>query len=228
MAAWILAIQMGPWCRAVKSGEILLAHGSRRNCIFAKGTMMKTLIAGLALALMAVPAMANDYEPSMRDYLESEILLWAFDPVLIDAVRAQNERLKHPSQARIDQLDLDWRAEVGTSHHPLVDEVLISPAADFLTSQVEDSAGIVSEVFIMDENGLNVAASSATSDYWQGDEAKFIETYGVGTGAVHVGDVEFDESVQAFLGQISIALTDPDTQEVIGAITVGLNAEMLY
>jgi hypothetical protein len=190
--------------------------------------MMKTLIAGLALALMAVPAMANDYEPSMRDYLESEILLWAFDPVLIDAVRAQNERLKHPSQARIDQLDLDWRAEVGTSHHPLVDEVLISPAADFLTSQVEDSAGIVSEVFIMDENGLNVAASSATSDYWQGDEAKFIETYGVGTGAVHVGDVEFDESVQAFLGQISIALTDPDTQEVIGAITVGLNAEMLY
>ncbi|KAA2316338.1 hypothetical protein DL237_08890 [Pseudooceanicola sediminis] len=189
---------------------------------------MKAMIAGLALTVLAAPVMANDYEPSMRDYLESEILLWAFDPTLIEAVRAQNARLGHLSQDRINQMDLDWRAQVGTSHHPLVDEVLMSPAADFLSQQVEESAGVISEVFIMDSNGMNVAASSATSDYWQGDEAKFIETYDVGTGAVHVGDVEFDESVQAYLGQISISLTDPDTQEVIGAITVGLNAEMLY
>lgn len=189
---------------------------------------MKSLIAGLALAVLAAPVMANDYEPSMRDYLESDVLLWAFDPTLIDAVRAQNTRLGNLSQSRIDELDLDWRAQVGTSHHPLVDEVLNSPAADFLSAQVEESAGVISEVFIMDAKGLNVAASSATSDYWQGDEAKFTDTYGVGSGAVHVGDVEFDESVQAYLGQISISLTDPDTQEVIGAITVGLNAEMLY
>lgn len=80
----------------------------------------------------------------------------------------------------------------------------------------------------MDAHGLNVAASGTTSDYWQGDEAKFTETYSRGAGAIHVGDVEFDESASGYLGQVSAPIVDPATNTVIGAITVGLNAEMLF
>jgi hypothetical protein len=79
----------------------------------------------------------------------------------------------------------------------------------------------------MDARGLNVAASTPTSDYWQGDEAKFTDTYSQGPGAIHVGDVEFDESTQSYQGQVSIVVVDPDTGNPIGAITVGLNAEAL-
>ncbi len=35
----------------------------------------------------------------------------------------------------------------------------------------------MTEVFVMDARGLNVAASDVTSDYWQGDEEKFSETF---------------------------------------------------
>ncbi|WP_040607475.1 hypothetical protein [Oceanicola sp. S124] len=193
-------------------------------------TLYRTMLAVSALALLplSTPVQANPYETSMRDYLESEVLIWAFDPVVIDAIRSQNERLGQLPQERIDALDQEWRAQVGTGTQPLVDEVLSHPASDFLRQRAHDTAGAISEIFLMDANGLNVAATGATSDYWQGDEEKFTETFAVGPGAVHVGDVEFDESVQAYLGQISVSIMDPDTREVIGAVTVGLNADMLY
>ena len=193
-------------------------------------TLLRTALAASALALLplAAPLQANPYESSMRDYLESEVLLWVFDPLVIDAIRTQNNRLGTLPQDQIDALDQDWRAQVGTGAQPLVDTVLAHPASDFLRDRAHDTAGAISEIFLMDANGLNVAATGATSDYWQGDEAKFQETFLVGPGAVHVGDVEFDESTQSYLGQVSVSVMDPDTREVIGAVTVGLNADMLY
>jgi hypothetical protein len=83
-------------------------------------------------------------------------------------------------QARIDALDLAWRAEIGSAATPTIDPVLQSAAAEFLRSRVDASGGRITEVFIMDQHGLNVAASAMTSDMWQGDEAKFTETYSVG------------------------------------------------
>ena len=79
----------------------------------------------------------------------------------------------------------------------------------------------------MDAQGLNVAASSVTSDYWQGDEAKHQETYGKGAGAVHFSAIEFDESSQMYQAQISISLSDPDSGAVIGAMTIGVDADSL-
>ncbi|MBY5973208.1 hypothetical protein KUV28_12675 [Ferrimonas balearica] len=193
---------------------------------------MNALHATLALALAATTAVpaaqANPYEASMRDYLESEVLLWVFDATVIDAIRAQNAEHPDITQAEIDALDAQWQAEVGSGDQPLVDAVLNNPASAYLSAQMADSVGAITEIFLMDAHGLNVAATGPTSDYWQGDEAKFQETYLVGPGAVHVGDVELDESTQSYQGQVSISVLDPDSKEVIGAVTVGLNAELLY
>jgi hypothetical protein len=79
----------------------------------------------------------------------------------------------------------------------------------------------------MDQHGLNVAASAMTSDMWQGDEAKFTETYSMGAGAVHFSEVELDESTQRYQAQISVTIVDPATGEPIGAMTVGVDAEAL-
>ncbi len=90
------------------------------------------------------------------------------------------------------------------------------------------AGGAITEIFTMDLNGLNVAASDTTSDYWQGDEDKFSQTYLIGAGAVHISDVEFDESSQSYQAQVSITLVDPGTNAAIGAMTVGLNADELF
>ena len=80
----------------------------------------------------------------------------------------------------------------------------------------------------MDEHGLNVASSGVTPDYWQVDEAEFQKAYGMGPDGVFVDEIEFDESTQSYQGQVSISLKDPDTGELIGAMTIGLNAELFF
>ncbi|MGH1425594.1 MAG: hypothetical protein ACRBBU_12755 [Pseudooceanicola sp.] len=190
--------------------------------------MMKQMMCATALICAAPMAMANDYEPSMRGYLQKEVTTWINAPVLIEAIRAQNIRFKNMSPSDIDRLDKKWRAEIGSAQHPTIDGVISNAAADFLRARQAAAAGVISEIFVMDHLGLNVAASDTTSDYWQGDEAKFQQSFGVGRDAIHVGEVEFDESTQSYLGQISMSISDPDTGVLIGAITIGLNAEMLF
>lgn len=182
---------------------------------------------GLVALSVALPVSANEYQPAMQAYYESDIANWMANQVIVDAINAQNATTLAYDQARIDTLDQAWRAEVGTDSAPTITPVLTNPTSDHLRSLVDASGGRITEIFIMDGMGLNVAVSDTTSDYWQGDEAKFTETHGAGPGTVHYGDVEFDESSQSYQGQISVTITDPVSGEAIGAMTVGIDAESL-
>jgi hypothetical protein len=185
------------------------------------------LVAPLAIAF-GLPASANDYETRMKTYLESEIMGWAQDQVLLDAIRNQNSQTADYTQEEIDALDTAWRAEVALSDRPTIAPVLENAASDFLRERVAAAGGTMTEVFVMDARGLNVAASAVTSDYWQGDEEKFSETFPKGPEAVHFGEVELDESSQTYQGQISIPIVDPVSNAVLGAMTIGINAESLF
>jgi hypothetical protein len=66
-----------------------------------------------------------------------------------------------------------------------------------------------------------------TSDFWQGDEAKWQKSFSAGPDAIFVDDVEQDESTQKFEVQTSMTVVDPATGKAIGAITVGLDADKL-
>jgi hypothetical protein len=189
--------------------------------------MMRTPLTAAALLLaLGAGVSADEYGPAMQAYLDSAVRAWAADPVLIQAIADRNGATSALSQADIDTMDQTWRAEVGGSATPTIDPVLNSAAAEFLRQRVAESGGAITEAFVMDSRGLLVAASDVTSDYWQGDEAKWQETYPKGAAAVHLSDVEFDESSQTYQGQVSIAVVDP-SGAVIGALTVGLNADML-
>ncbi|RDC71143.1 hypothetical protein DLJ49_15850 [Rhodovulum sp. 12E13] len=189
---------------------------------------MKPLaLAAATAAFLAGAAQANDYAPAMQAFLDAQVRSWAQDPVLVSAIAAQNARTGGLAQSEIDALDQAWQSEVGSGATPTIDPVMQNAAADFLRARVSESGGMITEVFAFDARGLNVAASDVTSDYWQGDEEKYSETYPVGADAVHFGEVEFDDSTQTFQGQISLTITDPATGEAIGAMTVGVNAEAL-
>lgn len=173
------------------------------------------------------PALADD-QAAMQAFLDESIRSFAQAPEIIAAVRAQNASTAGYDQSEIDALDQQWRAEVGSADTPMISAVLDNEASDFLRAQVDGSKGKITEAFVMDAHGLNVASALVTSDYWQGDEAKFSETFPKGPDAAHFGDVERDESTGTYQAQISLTLTDPETGEPIGAMTVGVNAEALF
>lgn len=168
-----------------------------------------------------------EIEAAARVFAEQSVSNWLNDPLIISAIRAQNVENAALTQKDIDALDQQWRAESGGSAGSLIKEVTSNTLSKYLQDVKEGEQGLVTEIFVMDDKGLNVGQSDVTSDYWQGDEAKWKRTYAAEPNAMFVDEVEMDESTQRFQTQISIAITDPDTGKNIGAVTVGVDAESL-
>jgi hypothetical protein len=181
-----------------------------------------------ALAISASGLRAEEaHVTEVKEFVTSKVAPWLADPVIVDAIKAQNKKHEGLSEADIGKLDKDWRAQVDASSKPLVDTVLSNAVSKFLTKKKEESSGLITEIFVMDNKGLNVGQSDITSDYWQGDEAKWQKTFKVGPDAVFVDAVEKDESTQQLQVQVSVAIKDPASGAVIGAITLGINVDML-
>ena len=105
----------------------------------------------------------------------------------------------------------------------MIKSVLSNDLSKYLHRIKKQNQGLYSEIFVMDNKGLNVGQSDPTSDYWQGDEAKWKETYLVGPDAIHLGDREYDESSGKFLIQVSVTVVDPVSRQPIGAATIGVS-----
>ena len=190
--------------------------------------MRKILLAAVATMFMVPLAhAAGENDAAIRRVVDNTIGAWMSDPALIDAIRSQNKANSGLTQSDIDALDKKWRAETDASVKPMINEVLGRPASKKLLGFKNKGEGLFTEIFVMDNHGLNVAQSDATSDYWQGDEAKWKKTFLVGPDAVFIDDVEFDDSTQTYQAQVSLAIADPDSGAVIGAITVGVNVDLL-
>lgn len=185
------------------------------------------ITAAFALGFSAQTSVALDAQSSVENVLNAQLLSWVTEPSVISAIRAQNALNADITEADIIELDAQWRAEVGATDTPLQTKVTSKAVSVYLKERQHGANGIVSEVFLMDAHGLNVGQSNLTSDYWQGDEAKFQESFGKGAGAIHIGDVELDESTGAYLVQISSTIVDPDSGKPIGAVTFGINVGLL-
>jgi hypothetical protein len=181
----------------------------------------------ITLYLIATPGQDGVYRVPLEAYARDELAKWLTEPALIAAINAQNVEHENLTEDAVIALDQQWRAEAGNNGGPLIEKLLSAPVSKWLLEQQQATAGFVTEVFVMDNKGLNVAQSVETSDYWQGDEAKWQQTYSVGPDALHISEVEFDDSTGFYQSQGSLTISDPSTGEVIGAITFGINVQSL-
>jgi hypothetical protein len=152
------------------------------------------------------------------DYANSKLVDIGSDPVLVKAVKNENAAGKTLEQ--IKKQDENWKGTAGIADY--MQAMLDNDCSKHLR-KMQDSTSFYSEIFVMDNQGANVCMTDKTSDYWQGDEDKFTESYKDGKGAVHIGSVKFDDSTQAYLVQVSVPLKDGDT--VVGAVTIGVNVD---
>jgi hypothetical protein len=144
-------------------------------------------------------------------------------PVTVISIGASNDGHAKIDQAGIDALDNTWKAESKTEKQPLIAEMLSSPLSNYLLYLQAQSAGLYVEMFVMDDKGLNVGQSSVTSDYWQGDEAKYQKTFQVGADATFIDEAEFHDETKTWRAQLNFTVVDPDSGKPIGAATVEMN-----
>ena len=183
-----------------------------------KGHIIRFSLPALILAALASFAFAEPAPQKIIDLANSQLAAYGTDPIIVAAVKAENAKGK--TLAQIKEMDAKWMATPGVD--------------DFMKSLMESEAGkhlvairtahpYIAEIFVMDDQGANVAMSDKTSDYWQGDEAKWQKSFNNGQGAVFVDEVKFDASSQAYLVQVSVPVKDGD--KTIGAITFGTDVD---
>lgn len=189
----------------------------------------KMTFAGLALAAAVSAsslAMADGHEAAASAMAESQIKVWAHNPAVIGAIKTQNAKHSGLSDADIDALDKEWRADKKAGGNgALIQGKLTNALAGYLNEVKASSGGLITEIFVMDNKGLNVGQTNQTGDYMQGDEGKWQNTYGKGPGAIDISGVEADGGVN--VTQVSVAITDPSSLMAIGAVTVGVDADKL-
>jgi hypothetical protein len=144
-------------------------------------------------------------------------------PVTVISIGASNDAHAKIDQAGIDALDNEWKAEAESEKQPLIAEMLSSPLSNYLLYLQARSAGLYTEMFVMDDKGLNVGQSSVTSDYWQGDEGKFQKTFQVGPDAVFIDEAEFNDDDKTWRAQVNFTVVDPQSGKPIGAATIEMN-----
>lgn len=179
------------------------------------------VIIGLFVIGMTGMVYAAEKAPQqVIDLANSTLANLGTDPIIVKAVR--NENAKRKSLNQIQDMDKKWKATPGIADY--MQALMDSECGRYLRS-IQNGTPFYAEIFVMDNQGANVAMTDKTSDYWQGDEAKFKNSYNNGKGAVFVDDVEFDDSSQAYLVQVSVPVKDGDA--VIGAITFGIDMDKI-
>ena len=134
------------------------------------------------MAVSGASAQQDISDSELRELLRVKIRTvqhMALNPLMVRAVRQQNA--SGLSAEEIARRDKEWRATKELTPFKL--SLQTSPAGRFLKSQVQRSSSF-NEAFLTDDQGANVAAYPATSDYWQGDEDKWIECYNGGNGRI--------------------------------------------
>ena len=162
--------------------------------------------------------LAEEAPQKIKDLAQTKLAALGKEAVIVNAVKAENDKAKTLDQ--IKAMDEKWRNTPGLADY--MKAIMDSECGQFIRG-IQKSDPIYSEIFVMDNQGANVAMTDKTSDYWQGDEAKFQKSFNGGAGAVFVDEVKFDESSQAYLVQVSVPVIDGE--KVIGAITFGIDMD---
>jgi hypothetical protein len=200
----------------------LVMHGIRSNKKWA-AILLTLFFWGNGLFAASQPFAA---EILKKIRLETDtISSWATLPLLVNAVKAQNA--ENLSIDTILKRDTAWIKIFESKGAPsdLMIRLQNSPAGKWLKTLRKQSQGKYRESFLCDNKGALVATSNITSDYFQGDEAKWIDCYNNGNGKTFIEAPEYDESSDGMLIKISVpVLTEGKT---IGVLVVGVKFQAL-
>lgn len=182
--------------------------------------MINKIFVALLMIVHINIASAEEFDMGKMKQLGEELKALSNHPELLSALKEQNQ--KAISLSQIKKIDAKWIATSGLDD--FMSSIMTNKAAKKL-SAIERRRKYIAESFLMDNQGANVAMTNKTSDYWQGDEAKFTDSFKNGNGAIHIGKAKFDSSAQAYLVQVSVPVMDAG--KAIGAITYGINLDDL-
>ena len=152
------------------------------------------------------------------DLANTQLAPLGADQAVVGAVNAANAEGKTMKQ--IEEMDTQWKADKKAGKTaPYMTELMENDCAKQLNS-IMAAHPFITEIFVTDNQGANVAQTGGTGDYWQGDEAKFQKVFNQG---ILVADVEEDGGKN--VSQVSIPVLDGDKH--VGTMTIGVDVDQV-
>ncbi|MCE3232933.1 MAG: hypothetical protein K0R98_1190 [Rickettsiaceae bacterium] len=179
----------------------------------------------LAFTIIPFGSHAADYQKDLEALVSTEMKLWAGKDIVVNAVKAQNEKNADLSVTDMKILDTKWMAEKRKSKHPLIKRVLSGELSEYLQKIQEESDGLYTEIIVIDNKGMNVGQSIMSQNYWQGQQPKWEKTFGARSYATYVSDLHFDDNTELFQVELSFMIMADD--EPIGVLYAGIDVEKL-
>lgn len=194
--------------------------------------MKRVIFFTLMVFCLAIMNTAQAEETEVMNFVKrlakEKITALASDPIVVNAVKTANKEAVK-SLDEIKQLDEKWQAADGIDAR--IESFLTNPCAQYLKKMqkaaVKISRSLYAEIFVMDKQGCIVAETNKTSDYWQGDEDKFVKSFADGNGAIFIDAPAFDQSSGMYSIQVSVPVVDPSTKKAIGAVTVSVDIDAI-
>ncbi|MDQ5910310.1 MAG: hypothetical protein QG599_2406 [Pseudomonadota bacterium] len=180
---------------------------------------LKVIFGAVALLVTVGAWAAFEVTPPIQKELDKTIEIvkgWAADPVIVNAVAAQNQ--KGPI-AGMD--NAKWKSIRRSD--ALIKEFQSNPAAKLLQQKLDESKGLYSEAFLNANQGEKVAFVAKTSSYLHKGSAKFDSPFS--SGKPWQGQPEFDESSQTH--QVQVAVPVLADNKPIGVLVIGVNLTQL-
>lgn len=184
--------------------------------------LQKKRMAFAAVLCLALPTLiaanTNQVPVHLISFAEEELAQFGRSPQVVMGIRQHNQL--NLSLQEIKDRDAVWRDTDRVSRFML--DLMSNDLALVLHNFSYRNPFIV-ESFAMGRLGENAGQTALTSDYWQGDEAKFTASFANGAGAIHYGDIEYDASADEIVIQVSVPVIDGTT--AIGAITFSISLD---
>jgi hypothetical protein len=206
--------------RKFKVGGMLLAIAWIAWCGVAGAQEAQTVAQVKAKLVDAIDA-SDLASAQLKTFAKEKLIPLCTNAIFVKEVKAQNA--KGTSLDEIKKNDEEWiNAE---DELPIHVEKLGNACAREIT-KVAASIPQIGETFVMDNQGANVGQNAMTSDYWQGDEAKFKNSFNGGQGGVDIGESKLDKSTGIVDQKVSLPIIDSDGK-IVGAICIGVKTGQL-
>jgi putative methionine-R-sulfoxide reductase with GAF domain len=173
----------------------------------------------------SMSALADSKASEIAQLVDREVDLlktMALDEAIQNAAKSASNR-DLLSQADIERLDSQWRVADAEDNNldRLVAGVLVNHTASQLRQFHVDFPQHV-EIFLTDRQGLSIATTKRTSDYYQADE----EWWQVaGREGLYIGQPEYDASSKTLAVIMAVAIRDDVNGNVIGILRTTVNLD---
>ena len=170
------------------------------------------------MVLLSSVVDANEKEASIQPHLQClgiKVSDFAKDPTIIAGVNNYNSSPPNPQK-----LDRVWSTlQPGDTY---LDSIIENPSADAMREWIK-RISIQGEGLLMGRNGGLVAATEKTTDFWQGDEAQFLNAIDLPAGNIYIQSEMLDESTHLMLIKISTPVYNPRSKRAIGVLVIGFD-----